>query len=166
MKDLASKSGSHCFFSFFKLQNKKLSPNPAIRRYPTFRRFLASLASLASRKRNYVERRLASFTWSRDWHSLQASAEHRRKPVCSKTKISSSGYCMLKRIFLKVFEDFICFKYAQWRCILDLDKSTALNTDIKTWHPGVIRTRNLPFWRQMRWPLCRAAKACIVNSKK
>jgi hypothetical protein len=38
-----------------------------------------------------------------------------------------------------------------WHCKLRFDNSTAL--------PGGIRTRDLLFWRQTRWPPCHAARA-------
>jgi hypothetical protein len=42
------------------------------------------------------------------------------------------------------------YKYTQCQCISSFDNSTAVYKDLKTLHPGGIRTRELLFWRRTR----------------
>jgi hypothetical protein len=55
--------------------------------------------------------------------------------------------------FLNIFCHF-----PKWQCILSLGNSTAIYTDLKTLHPGGIRTRDLPFCMRKWWPLCHDAR--------
>jgi hypothetical protein len=63
----------------------------------------------------------------------------------------------------KYFKAFIFLEYAQSQCILSFDNSAAMCQDPNTLHPGRIRTQDLLFWRQTRWPLCHSAWAPCQN---
>jgi hypothetical protein len=60
--------------------------------------------------------------------------------------------------FLSIFQ-----KYTQLQFILSYDDSTTLYKFLKTLHPGGIRTRDLLFCRQTRWPLCHYATGSSNN---
>jgi hypothetical protein len=71
----------------------------------------------------------------------------------------------LRLKFLKTYFNHYFFSNTHnGNAILSFDNSTALYKDLKTLHPGGIRTRDLLFCRRTRWPLCHAGRHSDLNS--